>query len=173
MTSDQEREYVRKMKGAFLFRYLDELMLKKILHLSELVSFEPESTVITEGDEGSHLYVVLSGSVSVTVHEKDGKDVYICTLGEGDVFGEAGMFVKSKRTASVHTDIESVLLKLHRQEFIRFIKTQPAAGIKMLMIIIYSLLRKLRDANQEIAFERKTDFDQDDVNSLIDSIMKE
>ena len=37
----------------------------------------------------------------------------------------------------------------------------------MLMIIIYSLLKKLRDANQELAFERKSDIDQNDIDSLV------
>ncbi|MBU8912586.1 MAG: cyclic nucleotide-binding domain-containing protein [Spirochaetales bacterium] len=161
------------MKDVILFRYLDEPMLEEILRISEVEQFEPESKVIAEGEEDSCLYVVLAGSVTVSVREQSGKDVYICTLGEGDVFGEAGMFVKSKRTASVSTVIETVLLKLSRQEFIRFIKSQPAAGIKMLMIIIYSLLRKLREANQELAFERKTHFDQEDVDSFIDEIMRQ
>jgi len=172
MLSDQEREHLRKMKDVILFRYLDESMLEEILRISEVVQYEPESKIIAEGDEDPYLYVVLSGSVTVSVREQSGKDVYISTIGEGDVFGEAGMFVKSKRTANVFTVTDTVLLRLHRQEFIRFIKAQPAAGIKMLMIIIYSLLRKLREANQELAFERKTHFNQEDVDSLIDEIMR-
>ena len=172
MLSDQEREYLRRMKDVILFRYLDEPMLEEILRISEVAQYEPESRIIAEGEEDPYLYVVLSGSVTVSVREQSGKDVYISTIGEGDVFGEAGMFVKSKRTANVFTVTDTDLLKLHRREFIRFIKAQPAAGIKMLMIIIYSLLRKLREANQELAFERKTHFNQEDVDSLIDEIMK-
>ncbi len=172
MASDQDREYVRRMKNVILFRYLDESMLEEILRISEVTKHEPEKKIIAEGEVDPYLYAVLSGSVTVSVPEQSGKEVYICTIGDGDVFGEAGMFLKTKRTANVSTVTETVLLKLHRQEFIRFIKNQPAAGIKMLMIIIYSLLQKLREANQEIAFERKTHIDQEDVDSLIDEIMK-
>ena len=35
------------------------------------------------------------------------------------------------------------------------------------MNIIYGMLRKLREANQELAFERRDDFKQDDIDSLI------
>ena len=35
------------------------------------------------------------------------------------------------------------------------------------MLIIYSLLRKLRAANQELAFERRADIHQDDVDALV------
>ena len=173
MASEQEREHLRTMRDVILFHYLDESMLEDILRVSEVTEYGPESRIIAEGEEDPHLYVVLSGSVTVSVREQSGKDVYISTIGEGDVFGEAGMFVKSKRTANVFTVTDTVLLKLHRQEFIRFIKNQPAAGIKMLMIIIYSLLRKLREANQELAFERKAHFSQEDVDSFIDDIMNQ
>jgi CRP-like cAMP-binding protein len=172
MASDQEREYLRKMKDVILFRYLDDSMLEEVLRVSEVATYEPEIRIISEGEEDPYLYVVLSGSVTISVREQAGKEVYISTIGEGDVFGEAGMLVKLKRTANVSTVTDTVLLKLHRQEFIRFIQSQPAAGIKMLLIIIYSLLRKLREANQELAFERKTHFNQEDVDSFIDDIMK-
>jgi CRP/FNR family cyclic AMP-dependent transcriptional regulator len=39
--------------------------------------------------------------------------------------------------------------------------------MKMLMLIIYSLIKKLRDANQEIAFERKSDISQEDIDTII------
>ena len=51
-------------------------------------------------------------------------------------------------------------------------KKRPDAGVKMLMIIIFGLLKKLNEANQELAFERKTTLDQGDIDSLIDGMMK-
>jgi len=48
-----------------------------------------------------------------------------------------------------------------------FIRSKPAGGNKLLLVIIYSLLRKLRAANQELAYERKADMDQADVDSLM------
>jgi hypothetical protein len=35
------------------------------------------------------------------------------------------------------------------------------------MVVIYSLLNKLRDANQELAFERRVDVGQADVDSIV------
>jgi CRP/FNR family cyclic AMP-dependent transcriptional regulator len=40
------------------------------------------------------------------------------------------------------------------------------------MVIIYGLLRKLREANQELAFERKSDVGQDDIDDLVADFMK-
>lgn len=173
MDPAKRAEYLRRMKDVILFRYLDEKMLEGILEISGIESYDEQSRIIQEGETDPHFYVVLEGSVTVSVQEPSGEDVYICTIGEGDVFGEAGIFLKSKRTANVTAVSESVLLKLHRERFLEFIKNQPAAGIRMLMIIIYSLLRKLREANQELAFERKADLNQDDIDSFIDGILGE
>jgi hypothetical protein len=38
-------------------------------------------------------------------------------------------------------------------------------------MIIYGLLRKLREANQELAFERRFDSDQSDIDALIAETM--
>jgi hypothetical protein len=60
-----------------------------------------------------------------------------------------------------------VLFRLTRQELIRFIKKYPTTGNKILMVVIYSLLNKLREANQELAFERRVDVGQADVDSIV------
>ena len=56
---------------------------------------------------------------------------------------------------------------MQRSDLSAFIKSQPAGGNKLLLVVIYSLLRKLRAANQELAYERKADMDQSDVDSLM------
>ncbi len=40
----------------------------------------------------------------------------------------------------------------------------------MLMIIVYNLLHKLKDANEELAFEKKTLILQSDIDSIIDQV---
>jgi len=53
----------------------------------------------------------------------------------------------------------------------KFIKDYPRSGNKILMLIIYSLLKKLKEVNQELAYERKSDADQDDIDSIIQNFM--
>ena len=75
--------------------------------------------------------------------------------------------MKLKRTADVIAAEDTVLLRIQRPEMMEFIRDYPRAGNKILMLIIYSLLRKLRAANQELAFERRADIHQDDVDALV------
>ncbi len=164
-------DYKTELKKIMIFKYLEDSMLDEILKISEIETYGEDDFIISESETSQYLYAVLYGSVNVSVTEKK-KDVFICTIGEGDVFGEAGIFLKVKRTANVVSSEKTTILKIHRKNLLEFIKKYPESGIKLLMIIIYSLLKKLREANQELAFERKTDIEQDDIDDIVKNLME-
>jgi len=158
--------YLEKLKKAVIFRFLDDELLTRLLDISYIVKYKKDDVIISEGETSPYFFAVLEGSVDVSVKEAGGKDVFICSIEEGDVFGEAGIFLKTKRTASVISSANTTLLRIDRKDLLDFIKAHPSAGIKILMIIIYKMLKKLRDANQEIAFERKASLNQDDIDAI-------
>ncbi len=163
---------IDKLRGIVAFKYFSDDALKAILTKATVLSFKEGDVIIEEGDKSPDFYAVVEGLVNVTVREGD-KEVYISAIGKGDVFGEAGIFLNVQRTANVASAVETVILRIHRNDLLAFIRQRPSDGIKFLMIIIYSLLKKLRDANQELAFERKADFVQEDVDSMVREIMDE
>lgn len=164
-----------KAAAIMTFRYLAPSELKTLMDKATLCRYGPEEPIVEEGSVDPYFYGILEGAVSVSVREGapsgECKDVYMCALGPGDVFGEAGMFLKVKRTASVTSSDSSVVMRLHRADVGAFIKAYPSAGNKLLLVIVYGLLRKLRAANQELAYERKADLDQADVDSLLADMM--
>jgi len=172
MQKIKNKEYFKELKQLIIFKYIKESDFKKIISLGEVVSFQPGEKIISKGEISPHLYAVLQGTVHVTVPEKNSKDIFICSIGKGDVFGEAGIFLKVKRTADVVSSDEVIVFMVHRKHMIGFIKSYPEAGIKILMLIIYSLLKKLKEANLEIAFERKADIKQSDIDSMVEEIMQ-
>ena len=163
--------YIPKLKDAYLFRHITEEELTDFISRSEIIQFSQDEKIIAEGEYSPYLFSVIEGAASVTVKEPNSKEVYITTVGKGEIFGEAGIFVKVKRTANITCSENTTILRIHRNDFFNFIKERPNAGIKILLVVIYRLLKKLRSANQEIAFERKTDLDQDDVDLLINDFM--
>jgi len=165
---------VNKLKQSDIFKVLTDEETKYLIQISEFIQCKEGEEIIKEGEISSYLYVILKGTVSVMVkqkHEGKEKDIYICTIGEGDVIGEAAIFSNVKRTANVVVDKELSALKLERKVFVHFIKKFPTAGIKILMLIIYSLLKKLKEVNHELAFERKATIDQSDVDNVINDFL--
>ena len=165
---------IRKRLGkSLIFKYVDESRREEIISASEVLKYSEGDQIISEGDDSSHVYLVISGQVSVNVKDSDGKQVYLTTIGEGEIFGEAGIFLKTTRTADVVSLGKSLILRLHRKDLLTFIGKDPASGIKVLMIIIYGLLKKLRESNQELAYERKNDGEQEDIDALVESLIKD
>ena len=154
-----------------LFKFLSKEEKKELFNLSDIVGYQSGELIIAEGDIQPCIFAVIKGTVNVMVKEKSGKEVFICSIGEGDVFGEAGIFLKVKRTAKVISTQDTIILRVNRDKMLGFIKKHKDAGMKILMLIIYSLLRKLREANQEIAFERKSDIKQEDIDAIINDFV--
>jgi CRP-like cAMP-binding protein len=172
MDYSEAREITRHLKTTPLFSYFEEDPLIDLLKDARVLHFERAGEVIREGEFGPEFYLVVRGNVDVTVSEGE-REVFISTIGEGQFFGEAGLFARVRRTANVTASDGSVLVAIGRNVFLSFLQKRPKTGIQFLMLIIYSLLKKLRGANQELAFERKFDIDQDDIDSIIRGILEE
>jgi CRP-like cAMP-binding protein len=66
----------------------------------------------------------------------------------------------------------ATLVRIGRDDLFSFIHRHPSAGIRVLYVLIFGLLHKLREANQELAFERKGGLRQEDVDSIVEEAMK-
>jgi len=160
-----------QIREILTFRFLTQEELDRLIKASQIQLYAPGEKIITQGEVNQAIYAIIKGNVKVTVQEREENEAYISTIGAGEVFGEAGIFTEVKRTASVTCVEETLLLELDRKALISFIRSHPKAGNKILMLVIYSLLKKLREVNQELAYERKADADQDDIDSIIRNFM--
>jgi CRP/FNR family cyclic AMP-dependent transcriptional regulator len=172
MATDQSDYYLDKLRKVLVFRYLQDDALKEILKISDVINYKKNDRIISEGELSQYLYAVLEGSVNVYVKQEGEKEVFLSTLDAGDVFGEAGMFLKVKRTANVVSVDNSSVLRISRDDLFDFFTQRSQSGIKMLLIIIYSLLKRLRESAQELAFERKSNLLQEDVDQLIGDFIR-
>ncbi len=162
---------INKIKEISTFRFLNSNELEALIKLSHIDQYENEEKVIRQGEINQSFYAIIDGTVKVTVNENDTKEAYICTIGNGEMFGEAGIFTKVKRTANVICMEKTTLMTIPRDSMLKFIREHPVGGNKILMLVIYSLLKKLREVNQELAYERKSDADQDDIDSIIQNFV--
>jgi CRP-like cAMP-binding protein len=166
-------DYLPQIKNVKLFGYLSDEELTKIMTISEVIRYQDGEKIVKQGDVSEYFFAVIQGSVKVSVRELNDDEVFICDIEQGEMFGEAAIFMAEKRTASVSSSGEIILLRIHRRDLMAFFKEQPQAGIKILMLIILSLLKKLRIANEELAFEKQSEIDFDYVDSLIQDFINE
>lgn len=101
--------------------------------------------LVTREKPGDGLYVVLSGRCEVLDQTKEGRDVVIAELREGDVFGEMSMLWNKDTCASVRAQTPCVVLRLPRQSFAEVIMTHP-----QILETLAALSEKRQKQNQEM-----------------------
>lgn len=163
-----------KIDNINIFHYLTDDEKWELLMISNILEYIPEEKIISQGETGACFYAILSGAVNVTaVNASSGKEVFLSIIGEGEFFGEAGIFRDTKRTANVSAATTTELIRIDRGDFFKFICMSTSAGVKILMLFIDGLLKKLSDSNKELAFERRQVLDQSAVDQFFTNYKKQ
>ena len=102
------------MKKISLFRYLADSQLKELLEISDVIIYMENSKIVAEGEITPFFFAILDGTVNISVTKESGKEVFLSTLGAGQTFGEAGIFVKAHRTANVISADNTTILRIRR-----------------------------------------------------------
>ena len=106
----------------------------------QTVKFRAGDTIISEGEDGNSAFVIVSGSVQVSVG-RGAKARTVATLGAGEVFGEMCLIEPSPRSATVRavTDAECVVTSY--DQFIPSMHDGPERSF------VKTLVRRFRETN--------------------------
>lgn len=93
--------------------------------------YPADALVMSEGDDSSAMYVILSGSVRVFVLDDNGNEITIDTMGKQDYFGEFALLDGSKRSASVITAETCDFLVIDKEAMIEMFSDNPEAAFSL------------------------------------------
>jgi CRP-like cAMP-binding protein len=125
-----------------VFADLNEEEIHALIDHSASAIYKTGEKIISEGDEGHSMFVILRGRVRVMA-----EDLEIATLGEGDFFGEIALVDDGLRSADVFALEDCELLVITVMTLGVLAAVQPGAAIHLLAAIGRSLVRKLRADN--------------------------
>ncbi len=109
MARDEKLDLLHRIP---LFSGFDNRRLERLGMLADEVDVPAGKILMRQGDTGTDMMVIVSGSVSV---ERDGNRLN--TLGSGDFFGEIALIDNGPRTATVTTEEPTRLLVLAHRDF--------------------------------------------------------
>ncbi|MDQ6958143.1 MAG: cyclic nucleotide-binding domain-containing protein [Mariprofundaceae bacterium] len=94
----------------------------------KLRTFEQGGVVIREGETGDTFYLIRSGSVDLSTSGmgKDGDQVALGKMGEGEFFGEVALLTDKPRTATVVACEKVELMELARSDFDQIAERFPS-----------------------------------------------
>ncbi len=129
-----------------IFADLSEHRLAALSLVASLKSVARNGVVLREGDETDNVYFVLSGALRVMVSDDQGREVILSMLGQGDVFGELGVFDDHPRSATVTAVEETKLVVFSKQDFLRCLE----ANFEIALFMMRGLATRLRMADHRI-----------------------
>jgi CRP-like cAMP-binding protein len=94
-------------------------------------AYEDGEIIIRQGEAGDSMYVVLNGMVEVVVAQ-DQEIVRLAVLGEGEFFGEMGLFEHRPRSATVRAVGQAHILTVDKKTILRKIKQDPSLALRLL-----------------------------------------
>lgn len=100
-----------------LFEQLEEDELEALVAKMTLHQYEEGDIIITEGEQGSALYVIVSGSVKVFTRSQAGENIHLAVLESGEFFGEISVLTGRPRTATITAAEKAELLRLDKPDF--------------------------------------------------------
>ena len=109
---------VRTLAALGIFDGASEASLERIAADVEPVDVATGTVVIREGDQPDDLYIVISGSLLVSVVGRS-----VGALGVDDWFGEIGLYDERPRTATVTVVDDSMLWRIPGQTFLSVLKS--------------------------------------------------
>ena len=113
--------------------------LKLLVEHAHVSDYEPETVLCREGRIEHTLYILLSGHVDIT-RTYGGASQFIDTLKPGACFGELALIMNVPRTAQVTTTDNVRVIELHREDFNRFIRSEPNVLLAIVQLVIQRML---------------------------------
>ncbi len=121
----RERLLGNLMATSPLFKPFNRMQQRDLLRRFTSHDVAPGTVVISEGEEGRGLFVVLSGELDVSRRASDGTAVPLGGLKTGDVFGEMSLLRHGKTTATVAATRPATVLFLAREYVDRMVAGVP------------------------------------------------
>ncbi len=99
--------------------------------------------IFGEGEEGNELFIILKGSVVISVKLPDGNDLRIAEVREGNFFGEMAIIERAPRSATCKAGDDCNLMSLHADDFYGLIHDHPKPAMKILYRMMNIVSRRL------------------------------
>ena len=103
---------LRSLARSPLFGQFSPADLLAVIRGLSLKTCEPGEILVTEGESGASLFVLVSGHARVFVRDASGHSRQVRILGEGEFFGEVSLVTGQPRSATVTAATPCELLEL-------------------------------------------------------------
>ena len=120
------------------------LELEKLIHHRQ---YKINDFIFKNRAPGEGMYIIMQGSVKITIGTRNNNENILAELEEGDFFGELALFDDEPRSANAIATTDSQLLGFFTQDLMSLQERNPILGQKILFNLGGVLGERLRGTN--------------------------
>lgn len=109
-----DTDELKELQASSLFASFERETLVQILASTKLRSYDEGDIIVTEGEPGASLFLIVGGTVKVFTRAEDGANLPLAELGPGDFFGEVSLLTGKPRTATITAGTKVSAIELDR-----------------------------------------------------------
>ena len=145
-------DYTESLRSFPLLAEIDEADLTALSAYLHEKCFAAGTDVVTEGDDGDEMFLLVKGSVDIIKKTVFGDSFVVTTLDDSMncVFGEMAMIDHDKRSSTVRAKSDCVTLTVNQKDFDKFCREYPQCGVILLRLISINLVRNIRKENENL-----------------------
>ena len=128
------------------FEGLSDKQISLLTDRAAVRSYSKNAIIVNEGDEGTSLFVILSGSVKTFLSDENGKEVVLSTQGTDEYFGDLALFDDEPRSASVMALEPCKVMIITKAQLREAIKEDPDIGFSLL----HGLAKRVRILTENV-----------------------
>jgi CRP/FNR family transcriptional regulator, cyclic AMP receptor protein len=147
--SSSKLEILRKHP---IFCDLEPEALDQLCRYAKHTTLKRGATIVSKGDPGNNLIVVISGTVKISITSPDGRSAILNLIGPGEIFGEVALLDGRARTADATANTNCEIYVIDRRDFIPFVRSQPALAMKLIELLC-ARLRWTSDQVEEVILQ--------------------
>lgn len=121
LAADESKE----LEASTLFSSFPDAALERLLSSTSLRSYDEGDIIVTEGEQGSSLFLIVSGRVKVFTLGSRGEHIPLAELGPGDFFGEVSLLTGRPRTATITAASSVTAIELVKDDFDAIVIDHP------------------------------------------------
>jgi CRP-like cAMP-binding protein len=135
-----------------MFCDLEPEALDQLCRYAKHSTLKRGATIVSKGDPGNSLVVVVSGTVKISISSPDGRSAILNLIGPGEIFGEVALLDGRARTADATANTNCEIYIIDRRDFIPFVRSQPALAMKLIELLC-ERLRWTSDQVEEVILQ--------------------
>jgi uncharacterized membrane protein len=157
---------VEAIRSVPLFASLHDEAAQELLTLLQGREVASGTALFRAGDKGDSMYLIQSGRIRIAVNDEDGHEIVLAELAQGDFFGEMAIIDGQQRAAGATVIEDAHLLILSRDNFLRFINSNPGVALEMLSAVFQRLRHTDKMLQQRVS--RNVNEEQDKRMTIAD-----